>query len=488
MRPVRPDLPLPVRRPARLASSPGVELNDVHSRMNATRVDRVVRVDSTDAVVAAVETAREEGLAVSVSGGRHAMGGQQFRRGAVQLDTRPLARIRSFDRESGVVEVDAGIQWPGLIAGLESLQRGEPVPWSIRQKQTGADRLALGGALSANAHGRGLALRPMAGDVESFTIVDGRGHRRRASRNVNRELFSLAIGGYGLFGVIDTVALRLARRRTLERVVEVRHAEGLHEAFAERIGDGHLYGDFQFETDERSPTFLTRGLLTTYRPVDGAQPTPAARELSPEDWMRLLRLAHADKTRAFDEYVAHYRSTHGQRYASDLAQLSFYPDGYHRTIDESSGTRVPASEMITEVYVPRHRIADFLAEAARELRRAGADVIYGTVRWIERDDETFLPWARGPRACIVFNLHVEHVPEAVDRARSAFRLLIDLAQDRGGSYFLTYHRWATRAQLLRSYPEMPDFLAAKQRLDPDDRFQSEWLAHVRGLLASRPEP
>ena len=37
-------------------------------------------------------------------------------------------------------------------------------------------------------------------------------------------------------------------------------------------------------------------------------------------------------------------------------------------------------------------------------------MIYGTVRLIERDDETVLAWAREPWACIIFNLHVDHTP------------------------------------------------------------------------------
>ena len=41
------------------------------------------------------------------------------------------------------------------------------------------------------------------------------------SRTENKELLKLAIGGYGLFGVIATIKLRLAPRIRLERVVEV---------------------------------------------------------------------------------------------------------------------------------------------------------------------------------------------------------------------------------------------------------------------------
>ena len=79
---------------------------------------------------------------------------------------------------------------------------------------------------------------------------------------------------------------------------------------------------------------------------------------------------------------------------------------------------------------------------ARALRDRKANVIYGTVRLIEKDDETFLAWAREPYACVIFNLHVEHTPPAIDAAAGAFRDLIDLGIAHGGSYYLTYHRWA----------------------------------------------
>ena len=74
------------------------------------------------------------------------------------------------------------------------------------------------GALAANVHGRGLAMTPFIGDVESFVLVDAAGEARRCSRTENADLFRLAIGGYGLFGAIASVTLKLSRRRKLERI------------------------------------------------------------------------------------------------------------------------------------------------------------------------------------------------------------------------------------------------------------------------------
>src|SRR5712692_3904747 len=197
------------------------EVNDIHSGLNATRVSRVEVVTSSDQLSNVLTRARQSGKNVSIAGGRHAMGGQQFGTDTVMVDTVKMDRVLGFDAGKGLVELEAGIEWPALIDYLiRAAENGKPGR-GIRQKQTGADRLTIGGALSANAHGRGLRMRPLVGDVESFVLVDGEGEVHRCSRRENAELFKLAIGGYGMFGVISSVTLRLDARRKIERVVEV---------------------------------------------------------------------------------------------------------------------------------------------------------------------------------------------------------------------------------------------------------------------------
>ena len=458
-------------------------VNDVHSRLNETRVDRIVPVDSVEAVVREVRAAGAEGRAVSIAGSRHAMGGQQFGTGMALLDVQPMRRVLDFDAEAGTITVEAGIEWPEVVAGCLE-KEGDGSRWGIAQKQTGADRLSVGGSVSVNGHGRGLTMRPLIADVESFTLVDADGEVRTCSRRVEPEWFRLVLGGYGLFGVIATVTLRLAPRRKLERVVEVIRARELMPALDERIRDGFLYGDFQFSIDDRSAGFLDDGVFSCYRPVDPETPIPVEqRELSDADWQELLWLAHTDKARAFERYAAHYLATSGQIYWSDTHQLTPYVDGYHEALDTRLGAGCVSTEMITELYVPRPDLPAFLGDAAEQLRRCGAGVIYGTVRLIERDGESVLAWAREPWACIVFNLCVEHTPAGKERAAEAFRGLIDLALRRGGSYFLTYHRWARRDQVEAGHPGLREVLRRKRELDPHERFQSDWYRHYREMFA-----
>ena len=111
-------------------------------------------------------------------------------------------------------------------------------------------------------------------------------------------------------------------------------------------------------------------------------------------------------------------------YWSDTHQLSAYLDDYHKGIDARVGAKNPATEMITEIYVPRPRLPDFMAEVAQAFRINGVPIIYGTIRLIEQDDESLLAWAKEPYACIIFNLHVVHTPHGTSRRQQAFRRLI----------------------------------------------------------------
>jgi FAD/FMN-containing dehydrogenase len=464
-------------------------VNDVHSRLNPTVVKEVVSVDSIESVQETIRRARAAGDPVAVAGGRHAMGGQQFCAGGVLLDTVALDRVLAFDAEAGSIDVEAGIQWPALVRWLHDEQPGSERRWAIAQKQTGANNLSIGGAVAANVHGRGLRMPPFVADLERLVVVDPDGNVRECSRGEDPELFRLVVGGYGLFGVVYAVTLRLVALRKLERVVEITFVEDLIASFEDRVADGFLYGDLQFAIDPRSEDFLRRGVFSCYRPVPDETPIPPEqRVLTDEDWNRLLLLAHTDKTRAFELYAAHYLATSGQIYLSDEHQLALYVDGYHGDLDATLGLRGEASEMITEIYVPRERLAEFMAVAAEDFRGDGTDVIYGTIRLVERDDQTFLAWAREPWACIIFNLHVAHTAEGIERSAHAFRRLIDRAIEQRGSYYLTYHRHATREQVEACHPNFREFLWRKLEHDPHELFQSEWYRHYRALFASEHAP
>jgi FAD/FMN-containing dehydrogenase len=369
----------------------------------------------------------------------------------------------------------------GLMSGKRNRDPRAPAPFL---DSTGADRLSLGGALASNVHGRGLNLKPIINDVEAFELMNAAGEVIRCDRTHHTELFRLAIGGYGLFGVVTSVRLRLRPRVKVRRIVKLAALNEMPEAFAERIRDGYLYGDFQFTTDSKRDSFLRRGLFSCYQPVDADTPlTENPTRFHPRDWARLTQYSHTHKRLAYQVYSKRYLATSGQVYYHDWQLSAAYQPGYHLELDRKARSKVKATEMITELYVPRAALIAFMEDARGVLRERKANVIYGTVRLIEKDEESFLRWARENFACIIFNLHVTHDPAGLERAARAFRALIDLAIRHQGSYYLTYHRWATRQQVEVCYPQFREFLAQKLRFDPSETFQSDWYRHHQRLFS-----
>ena len=169
------------RSPPPAAARRMTAVNDVHSRLNATEVADVVPVASPAAIVEALERARAAGLPVAIAGGRHAMGGQQFAQ-AGSCSTPGARRVPRFDRERGLIEVEAGIQWPELLA--QAL--------ADRPRQGGraeADRrrsLSSAAPSPRTCTAAGSRCQPFVGDVESLTLVGADGELRTCSRTRTR--------------------------------------------------------------------------------------------------------------------------------------------------------------------------------------------------------------------------------------------------------------------------------------------------------------
>jgi len=468
-------------------------VNDVHSRLNSTSVSEIVRPTQVDEVREIVLRAgrgnpRDEG-GLAVCGGRHAMGGQQFAARRILLDMSAMNRAIAIDENRALLTIEAGAMWPDVIRATRDLARGSK-PLAIRQKQTGADTLTIGGAVACNAHGRGLMMGPIVDDIESLTLVDATGEVLECSRESNGELFRLVVGGYGLFGVIVSVTLRLCPRQKMTRLVEIIDIEDLCDAVTRRIADGCVYGDFQYAIDPSDESFLRRGVMSCYGPAPAdAVVADDATHLTKDDWLELLELAHRDKKGAFAKYAQYYLSTHGRVYWSDTMQLSTYIPEYSEFLASrglvSDGSA--DSLVIGEQFVPPARLVEFIDRARSVLRDTGAEVIYGTIRAIRRDETTFLPWARDDFACVIFNLRTPHTRAGIERTHDAFRKLTDASLDLGGGFFLTYHRAASASQVARAYPRFAEFLAMKERYDPRGVFQSDWYRHYRQSFADRSE-
>jgi hypothetical protein len=123
------------------------------------------------------------------------------------FDPSRLNRILGVDAQRGLLEVQAATPWTTIAAALRP---DDPRAAAVRTAMP-----TVGESVACNAAGPDG--QPAVAHVHALALVSPEGELRRLSRSRERELFSLAVGGHGLFGALYSVTLRMD---SLVRAVE----------------------------------------------------------------------------------------------------------------------------------------------------------------------------------------------------------------------------------------------------------------------------
>ena len=180
------------------SAQPRIILNDA-SGLSPTPVFRhwVVQTNEQADFIARLrqelKAAAAERRPVAVGAARHSMGGQSLPRDGVAL-TFNSSRCEP-DTAAKTYLVDAGARWQQVIAALD------PIRFSPAVMQSNND-FGVAATFSVNAHGWPVPYGPFGSTVRSLRLMLADGTIVNCSRTQNQELFRLAMGGYGLVGII----------------------------------------------------------------------------------------------------------------------------------------------------------------------------------------------------------------------------------------------------------------------------------------------
>lgn len=152
-------------------------------------------------VIAGVNCAREQGLDLSVRGGRHNVAGFGTNDGGVVLDLRSMNDVH-IDPERKVAWVGGGATWGDVDHAAWSF--GLATPGGILST-TGVAGLGLGGGFGHLTRRFGLVVD----NFRSLEVVTADGRLVHASEEENPDLFWALRGGGGNFGVVTRFELQL---------------------------------------------------------------------------------------------------------------------------------------------------------------------------------------------------------------------------------------------------------------------------------------
>jgi FAD/FMN-containing dehydrogenase len=439
---------------------------DDASRLNATPINRQAILTSADEgkllreLRATLGEAASAGRPVAMGGARHSMGGQSLPRNGIAASF--AAAAIDPDREKRIYRVSAGARWRDVIRVLD------PIGFSPAVTQSNHD-FSIGGTLSVNAHGWPVPFGPFGSTVRRFRIMLADGSVLTCSSTENAELFRLAVGGYGLFGIVIDAELAMAENSLLTRVSELMNADAFAPRFVARASDPSvrmLYGRLSVAREG----FLREALLVAYAPA----PQQPVRLPSPKNSSAFALVSR-------EIFRAQIGSERGKR-ARWMAETRLMPKVGQVALTRNTLLNEPVAaladrdssrtDILHEYFVPPDRLNDFLAACREIIPAHRQELLNVTLRYVDADSSSVLTYAPQARIAAVMLFVQKRTAEADDDMRAMTVKLIDRTLAVGGSYYLPYRLHATREQLRAAYPRLDEFITAKRRYDPQLRFRN----------------
>jgi decaprenylphospho-beta-D-ribofuranose 2-oxidase len=289
----------------------------------AGSVADVAAPNSTDELAALVAEAGKRGVIARGLG--RSYGDLAQNAGGAVIDMRGVSRLLEFDRERGVVTVEAGCSLDALIDAV--LPHGWFLPVT-----PGTSSVTVGGAIACDVHGKNHHVDgAFARHVHSFELLTPEGETITVDPDAQRELFEATAGGLGLTGIVTRCTLQLLPVQTAAMVVETERAANLDDLLAQLTDTDHLYRYSVAWVDGRtSGAALGRSQL-----LRGNHATPddlpsgsslldrsRGRRISVPQHISVAPFLRGRTLNAFNEY--RYRRTHDGRSIETVDQF-FYP-------------------------------------------------------------------------------------------------------------------------------------------------------------------
>jgi FAD/FMN-containing dehydrogenase len=367
----------------------------------------------------------------------------------------------SLDENKNLLHVQAGAKWSDIIPYLE--QHGRSV--AVMQSD---NSFTVGGSLSVNCHGWQYDRPPIASTVESFHIMQANGSVIACSRTENRELFSLALGGYGLFGVILDADLRVVpneRLRLQQYLVPLAEALQSFDRSVSKNPDVQMaYARLNITPKKMFDQVL---INVFYREPGQIPPVTTAGSR----WLPRLIFRGS----VGSEYGKEMRWSAETKIQTQLTGTVFsrnqlMNDNAEWYLDHSQDT----TDILHEYFVDRRHAGQFLGAARKIIRKYDEDLLNVTVRDVRTDHDTFLNYATQDVFAFVMFFSQPRTQAGDSEMQKMTRELVDAVLESGGRYYLPYRLHPTAAQFRRAYPQADEFFNLKRHYDPQELFQNEF--------------
>lgn len=444
---------------------PSTAVNDA-SQLNQTKVDTVVKVakeinHAISQISSLIKQAGASGKKISISGARHSMGGHTVYPGGILLDMISF-NYMLLDSATSVLNVGSGALWSQIIPYLD--QYGKSV--AVMQSN---NSFSVGGSISVNCHGWQPNSPPIASTVISLRLINAKGEVVNCSRVENKELFSLVLGGYGLFGVILDVKLRVTDNKVYkaEQFV-VKSADYIREFeqwMKKNPTTGLAFGRININPDH----FMEEAILSTYTVTD----VPGQKLHEKNTFSAVRRTVFRGSA----------NSSYGKnlRWKLEKASASLI-DGKYFTRNELLNEGVEVfqntdnnyTDILHEYFIPKAAVPAFIKALQNTIPKYQVDLLNITIRNVMTDKDSYLSYAHEEVFGFVMLFNQKRSEKAEADMKAVTRKLITISISLNGTYYLPYRLHASKEQMLMAYPQANTFFELKRKHDPEEVFSNNF--------------
>ena len=107
------------------------------------------------------------------------------------------------------------------------------------------------------------------------------------------------------------------------------------------------------------------------------------------------------------------------------------------------------------------------------------DLLSLTVRFVPKDSDCFLAYAREDSFAFVLYVNIPLTVEGKESAQSWTRELVDAVVANHGTFYLPYQLYPRRDQVRAAYRMLDRFFAKKREYDPNEVFDSGFYENHR---------
>jgi FAD/FMN-containing dehydrogenase len=327
--------------------------------------------------------------------------------------------------------------------------------------------------------------------VLSMRIINANGEIVECDRQNNTELFRLACGGFGLFGIITEVRLKIVPnvKITMESVYV--DPKDFHELYTKVLDNKDInvkisrinianFKKIYVYLFSKTNNHETVSTLTDYERGMSKTSKLLYKWVSNLSAFQQFRFS----VESFFETPLDWTTTQTDRNLLMYESAKPMYELYNPFIE------VDDTFVLQEYFIPHEQFEAFMEKISPIFLRKFKKIslLNITIRYVLKDEFTFLPYAQKDVFAFVLYYRIERSKDGDSELEKVHQLMVEITKELGGTFYLPYRFHYSDEDLQTCYPMIDTFFKMKEKYDPDHLFSNLWYERYGKKYYKTPTP